>query len=81
MAKKVAAFLRNTFFGANGLKLESKLSSSAMQILNNTLTILLLVLICARVYVGHAVADRIIKKHSNLAGCCGYRFCFADSCG
>src|SRR5215510_11608690 len=76
LAKYRAAFLRNT---SGLLQGKAELCRSAMQLLDDALSVLLLVVGSPWVFVIHAEAHGVIEQHRNFACSGRYRFGFADT--
>lgn len=63
LAKYRAAFLRNFMW----LQDETKLRCAPVELLDDTITVLLLVVISSRVAIIHAATHGVIEQHGNLA--------------
>ena len=72
-----SAFLRNTFYSLRG---EAELSSPTVQAFDNTLAIFLLVVVGARILIGHAEAHRVIEQDGDLARSGGHGLGLANAC-
>ncbi len=76
LAKYRAAFLRNTF---HRQQRKSKLRSTPMEALNDALSVLLLVVVCAWILIGHAEPHGIVEQDGNFPCGGSDRFRLADA--
>jgi len=80
LAKKAAAFLRNTLGRGRGRQGVSKCLGSALEVGEHATAVSLFICCGPGITIGHAEAQGIVKEDRDLASSCGNSFLLADPC-
>jgi hypothetical protein len=80
LAKKAAAFLRNSFHCGGLHEFVSQLFRASTEAFEETASILLFIIGGPWVLIRHAIPEGVVKEHGELACRGGDRFGFAHAC-